>query len=79
MNEAFAALQDQSFARATSTIANSYPPERRLAGRQLAGYLDRRAFALIGLAVRRPPPRRDVRLRPARDRPSGRFGVIEPS
>jgi hypothetical protein len=42
MSEALAALQDRSFARATSTTAGSYPPERRLAGPQLADYLDRR-------------------------------------
>ena len=39
MSEALAALQDRSFARATSTTAGSYPPERRLTGPQLAGYL----------------------------------------
>jgi len=42
VNEALAALQDLSFARATSTTVSSYPPERRLAGPQFAGYLDRR-------------------------------------
>ena len=55
MSEALAALQDQSFARATSTTAASYPPERRLAGPQLADYLDRRVFAVIG--SRRPDGR----------------------
>ena len=55
MSEALAALQDRSFARATSTTVGSYPPERRLAGPQLAGYLDRRVFAVIG--SRRPDGR----------------------
>ena len=55
MSEALATLQDQSFARATSTTVGSYPPERRLAGPQLAGYLDRRVFAVIG--SRRPDGR----------------------
>ncbi len=55
MSEALGALQDQSFARATTATVSSYPPERRLSGRQLAGYLDRRAFAVIG--SRRPDGR----------------------
>lgn len=43
-------LQDRSFARATGVTAASYPPERRLSGAQLASYLDRRAFAVVGSA-----------------------------
>jgi hypothetical protein len=43
-------LQDRSFARATGATAASYPPERRLSGAQLASYLDRRAFAVVGSA-----------------------------
>jgi hypothetical protein len=50
-----AAVEDRSFARATSTTASSYPSQRRLAGPQLAGYLDRRMFAVIG--SRRPDGR----------------------
>lgn len=41
-------LQDQSFARATAATAISYPPERRLSADQLASYLDRRKFAVVG-------------------------------
>ena len=41
-------LQDRTFARATAATAVSYPPERRLSAAQLASYLDRRAFAVIG-------------------------------
>lgn len=48
MSEALAALQDRSFARATVATVGSYPPERRLSGQQIAEYLDRRAFAVIG-------------------------------
>jgi len=48
MSEALGALQDQSFARATSATIRSYPPERRLSNQQLAEYLGRRAFAVIG-------------------------------
>jgi len=48
MSEELAALQEQTFARATVATAGSYPPERRLSGGQLADYLDRRAFAVIG-------------------------------
>src|SRR5215831_12007809 len=50
MSEALARLQDQTFARATATTASAYPPERRMTGPQLASYLDRRAFAVIGSA-----------------------------
>ena len=38
MSEALAALQDQSFARATSTTAASYPPERRLRAERVLSY-----------------------------------------
>jgi Pyridoxamine 5'-phosphate oxidase len=48
MSEELAAVQEQTFAGATRATAGSYPPERRLSARQLAGYLDRRAFAVIG-------------------------------
>ena len=48
MSEELAALQEQTFAGATSATAASYPAERRLSARQLADYLDRRAFAVIG-------------------------------
>jgi len=41
-------VQEQTFAGATGATAGSYPPERRLSAGQLAGYLDRRAFAVIG-------------------------------
>jgi hypothetical protein len=48
MTDVLATLQDQSFARATAATARSYPPGRRLNGGQLADYLGRRAFAVIG-------------------------------
>lgn len=48
MSELLGALQDRTFARSTAATADSYPPERRLDGSQLAGYLDRRAFAVVG-------------------------------
>jgi hypothetical protein len=48
MSEELAAVQEQTFAGATTATAGSYPPERRLSARQLADYLDRRAFAAIG-------------------------------
>ena len=41
-------LQDRTFAQATAATAASYPPERRLSATQLASYLDRRAFAVVG-------------------------------
>jgi hypothetical protein len=41
-------LQDQSFARATAATVSAFPAERRLTGQQLADYLDRRSFAVIG-------------------------------
>jgi Pyridoxamine 5'-phosphate oxidase len=55
MTEALAVLQEQSFARANAATVTSFPPERRLSGSQLTGYLDRRAFAVIG--SRRPDGR----------------------
>jgi general stress protein 26 len=48
MSELLDGLQDESFARATAATAVSYPPERRLSAAQLASYLDRRAFAVVG-------------------------------
>jgi hypothetical protein len=48
MSEELAAIQERTFAGATRATAGSYPPERRLSARQLADYLDRRAFAVIG-------------------------------
>jgi hypothetical protein len=41
-------LQDWTFERATPATGISYPPERRLNATQLASYLDRRAFAVVG-------------------------------
>jgi predicted pyridoxine 5'-phosphate oxidase superfamily flavin-nucleotide-binding protein len=55
MSEELGAVQDQTFAGATRATADSYPRERRLSARQLAAYLDRRAFAVIG--SRRPDGR----------------------
>lgn len=48
MSEELGGLQHRSFARATAATAVSYPPERRLSATQLASYLDRRAFAVVG-------------------------------
>jgi hypothetical protein len=48
MSEELAAVQQQTFAAATRATARAYPPERRLSAGQLAGYVDRRAFAVIG-------------------------------
>ena len=48
MSELLGALQDRTFARSTAATAVSYPPERRLTAAQLASYLDRRAFAVVG-------------------------------
>ena len=48
MSELLGGLQDRTFARATPATAISYPPERRLSATQLAAYLDRRAFAVVG-------------------------------
>src|SRR5215475_726303 len=48
MSELLGDLQDLTFARATAATAISYPPERRLSAAQLASYLDRRVFAVVG-------------------------------
>jgi hypothetical protein len=48
MSEELAAVQERTFASATKATAGSYPPGRRLSAGQLADYLDRRAFAVIG-------------------------------
>jgi hypothetical protein len=48
MSEELATIQERTFAGATRATAGSYPSERRLSARQLADYLDRRAFAVIG-------------------------------
>jgi predicted pyridoxine 5'-phosphate oxidase superfamily flavin-nucleotide-binding protein len=48
MGEPLGDLQDRTFARATPATAVSYPPERRLSAAQLAAYLDRRVFAVVG-------------------------------
>jgi predicted pyridoxine 5'-phosphate oxidase superfamily flavin-nucleotide-binding protein len=50
MTEDLGAVQDRTFATATAATAASYPPERRLPAGELASYLDRRAFAVIGTA-----------------------------
>jgi hypothetical protein len=39
-------LQETSFSRAREAVRNAYPPERRMTGPQLAGYLERRTYAL---------------------------------
>jgi hypothetical protein len=48
MSELLGELQDRTFAQATDATTASYPPERRLSAAQLASYLDRRAFAVVG-------------------------------
>ena len=48
MSELLGGLQDRTFARATAATGVSYPPERRLSAAQLASYLDRRTFAVVG-------------------------------
>jgi predicted pyridoxine 5'-phosphate oxidase superfamily flavin-nucleotide-binding protein len=50
MSDDLAARQEQTFTRATASTTGSFPPERRLTGAQLSGYLDRRAFAVVGTA-----------------------------
>ena len=50
MSEVLGDLQDRTFAGATAATGVSYPPERRLSAVQLASYLDRRVFAVIGSA-----------------------------
>jgi hypothetical protein len=39
-------LQDASFNRAGRALGKAYPPQRRMTGPQLAGYLERRTYAL---------------------------------
>jgi hypothetical protein len=39
-------LQDESFSRAGPAVRQAYPPQRRMTGPQLAGYLQRRTYAL---------------------------------
>jgi hypothetical protein len=39
-------LQDASFGRASPATRTAYPPNRRMTGTQLAGYLARRTYAL---------------------------------
>ncbi len=39
-------LQDESFSRAGRAVRTAYPPQRRMTGPELAGYLRRRTYAL---------------------------------
>lgn len=39
-------LQEESFSRASRTLRTAYPPQRRMTGPELAGYLHRRTYAL---------------------------------
>lgn len=39
-------LQEASFSRAGQAVRKAYPPQRRMTGPQLAGYLERRTYAL---------------------------------
>jgi general stress protein 26 len=55
VSSALDAVQDRTFAAATSTTAAAYPPDRRLSGPRLAAYLDGHAFGVIG--TRRPDGR----------------------
>lgn len=48
MTETLESIQDRTFASATAATAGSYPKERRLTANQLAAYLDRREFAVVG-------------------------------
>lgn len=48
MSAELGALQEKSFERAGAATVSAFPAERRLTGQQLADYLDRRAFAVIG-------------------------------
>ena len=50
MSDALAALQEQTFARSTPATTSAFPPERRLTGAQLARFLDRHVFAVVGSA-----------------------------
>jgi predicted pyridoxine 5'-phosphate oxidase superfamily flavin-nucleotide-binding protein len=52
VNEELSDLQDRSFDRAGPVTAGAYPASERLTAGQLAAYLDRRAFAVVG-SVRR--------------------------
>ena len=40
-------LQERTFTRANAVTRRAYPPERRLSGELLSGYLDRRVFAVV--------------------------------
>jgi len=55
MSEALRRPAGPVLRRGDQHTAASYPPERRLAGPQLAGYLDR-AFRVIGSPSPRRPP-----------------------
>lgn len=48
MSAELGSLQARSFARASAATVSAFPLEHRLTGQQLAAYLDRRAFAVIG-------------------------------
>jgi pyridoxamine 5'-phosphate oxidase-like protein len=48
-------LQEDSFSRAGPAARKAYPPQRRMTGPQLAGYLERRTYALA--ATTRPDGR----------------------
>jgi Pyridoxamine 5'-phosphate oxidase len=69
ISEELAAVQEQTFARATRATTGSYPPERRLSARQLTDYLDRRAFAVIGSCRPdgRPPAAMSAYIRQGRE------------
>ncbi len=41
------ALQERTFARATATTRDAYPPRNRLSGDALARYLDRRVYGVV--------------------------------
>jgi hypothetical protein len=57
-------LQDASFDRAGRALRTAYPPQRRMTGPQLAGYLERRTYALASST--RPDGRAPSRPRRAR-------------
>src|SRR4051794_23167362 len=48
MSDLLGELQDRTFATATPATGISYPPQRRLSDAQLAAYLERRAFGVVG-------------------------------
>lgn len=48
MSVDLAEIQEQSFARAGAATRAAFPPQRRLPGEDLMGYLDRRQFAVVG-------------------------------